>query len=213
MIADDDPRIVSAILFFAAAERNFAGRWELVSADWRVKAASVIDTANMNDDLLSRPTEEPEKKQRSGNSSHCEFAPGDIIAGKTIVQRLGQGRFATVWETIDAGNRQAIKVFRIGSSNRPYYENEISIHSRLFPPVDGKVGGGDRSGHIMGWRDFFTHSTIVGGEPRDHPCIVFDLAGDHLGRLIRRQKDVGFPPSIVCRWTKDILAGLQELHS
>lgn len=171
----------------------------------------------MNEDLLSRPT--TAQSQRP-SSSHCSFAAGDKLGEYTVVKRLGRGRFATVWEVLDgAKNSRAVKVFRMGRSIRPYYENEVSIHSKIFPPGSGGKVGGDSgtatndTTRIMGWQGFFTHSLMVGSEPRDHPCIVFDLAGDHLGRILRGRKDEGLPVHVVRRFMRDILSGLAELHA
>lgn len=159
----------------------------------------------MDEDLFSRPVIKTSEKQPS---SYCDIAAGDKIGQLTAVRRLGRGRFADAWEMVDQGGQsKAVKVFRTGSSNRPYYENEIKIHNKLFPL------GSSNATSVMGWRGFFTHSAIIGGSPIDHPCIVFDLGGDHLGRLIRQQDGVGFDPDIVHRFMKQILTGLNELHS
>lgn len=179
----------------------------------------------MDIDLLSRQVTSPSPQRRI--SSHCELEPGHSIGQYRVIQQLGRGRFATVWEVEDTdGNRRALKVYRVGSSNRPYYENEVAALNRIFAE---RRGGGD-SAHIrgtggddatqgtgaasnlIGWSGFFTHSSIVDGTVRDHPCISFNLAGDHLGRVLRLRKDEGLPPRAVKKFMRDILAGLAQLH-
>jgi serine/threonine protein kinase len=51
--------------------------------------------------------------------------------------------------------------------------------------------------------------------PNIHPCIMFELAGDHLGRLLRhfrKEYDEGLPLITVKKFMRDILIGLDYLH-
>lgn len=165
-------------------------------------------------DLLSRQFRKVRQAQDQHISSHCRLAAGDLLGEYQVGSELGRGRFATVWEVISQKNDKfAIKVYRSGERNAEYYRNEAKILNKIFDYV---TTNHDASTNIIGYMGTFIHEELGPDyAPNQYPCIRFQLAGDHLGRLIRyfkRQYNEGLPLITVKKIMHDIFNGLAYLH-
>lgn len=161
------------------------------------------------------------KARESNYSSHYKLSGGEVIGGYTVSNALGSGRFATVWKAsraVTGGYNNgmggvAVKVYRCGRTNQEYWRNEVKILnilaekmelSRANPPLIKYYG---------------TFATVVFDdllEPNIHPCIVFGLAGDSVSRLLKyckREYGAGIPLECAKKITKDVLRGLEFIHS
>lgn len=146
-------------------------------------------------------------------SSHCKLSRGDIIGGYEIGEVLGKGRFSTVYHGKNARGDFAIKIYRMGGDNAEYYENEVKILNRIFeysmlsqsPPTN-----------LIGYMGTFAHVAIGHDRaPKIHPCVLFNLGGDSVSRLLRycrRTYGNGLPLGIVKKIMRDTLTGLAYLH-
>lgn len=166
-------------------------------------------------ELLSRQLKSVSGDNKPTVSSHCRLERGDIIGNYEVGNPLGKGRFATVWSARNktSGALVAIKVYRMGTSNGSYFENEVKILNRIFemsmmtqtPPTN-----------LIGYLGTFAHVTIGHDRaPRIHPCILFNLAGDSVSRLLkfcRRTYGKGLPVNVVKKIMRDTLTGLAYLH-
>lgn len=146
-------------------------------------------------------------------SSHCKLKSGDQLGDYTVGRVLGQGRFATVWSIIKGDSTYAAKVYRCGDRNGEYYRNEVKILNKIFhfaflsqniPP------------NLIGYMGTFVHIEVGHDySPNIHPCVMFRLAGDHVGRLLRHfrdEYDEGLPIVTVKKFMREILTGLAYLH-
>lgn len=141
------------------------------------------------------------------NSSHCTLTPDSIVGNFKIHKRLGRGRFSTVWAaSCEDGKECALKIYRFGSSNERYFENEVKIMDRI------KNG----SPRIIGYHGAYNHSTIEQNlVTRSHPYIVLDRAGDSVSKLIKycvRTYDHGVPIDAVKKIMRDVFTALSYIH-
>ncbi|PXF43327.1 Protein kinase dsk1 [Gracilariopsis chorda] len=130
--------------------------------------------------------------------------------------RLGVGHFSTVWLCLDnnrfAGEgssdnrRNRVVALKIQKSATDYTE-AAKDEIKLLQAVRKK----DRYGRapVISLLDHFEHF----GPNGRHVCLVFDVLGNSLLKLIRRFNYRGAPLSLVRRISKDILEGLHFLHS
>lgn len=148
-------------------------------------------------------------------SSHCKLTRGEIIGNYEVIEPVGKGRFATVWSAKNSASGEpcAIKIYRVGSHNSYYYENEVKILNRIF---EFYMRTQSVPTNLIIYRGTFVHVN-VGRDlaPRIHPCVLFGLAGDSVSKLVRFCKHKyggGLPLPAVKKIMRDVLTGLSYLH-
>lgn len=143
-------------------------------------------------------------------SSHCRFCPGEWLARDNvrIWQRIGDGRFTTVWIAESNSAAIAVKVYRRGRASTYYYKNEIRILNHLAKFQSHP--------HIIKYLGTFAHVSIKSnGSPTIHPCIMFELAGDKLSKLVKycgRKWKCGIPLATVKQIMKQLFSAIEVLH-
>lgn len=147
-------------------------------------------------------------------SSHCQFTPGCRFGANDeyeVVRKLGDGRFASVWQVNTNKQPAAIKVYRMGRDNQRYYENEIKILNKIFTHSRNSVE------NLVSYFGLFIHvATGMDLAPVLHPCVIFELCGDTVSSLMkycRHKYDSGLALPTVKKITVDVLTGLNYLHS
>lgn len=149
------------------------------------------------------------------SSSHCRLEKGDIVGNYQIGAPLGKGRFATVWSAQKQtdGNCIAIKIYRMGGENVRYYANEVKILNRL---LEFSLKTQTIPRNIVGYLGTFAHIAIDHDKsPRIHPCVLFNMEGDSLSKLVKfckRQYGNGIPIPVVKKIMREVLTGLVYLH-
>jgi serine/threonine protein kinase len=122
--------------------------------------------------------------------------PGHILHNRyRVVRELGDGRFCTVWEAVDASDTHyAIKVFKRDDVSCEYFENELFILAQLGQDAPNLVRCVDAFVHLYhaGAPDAQCPPTMLikrGGSPACakymYPCIVFELLGENVFDLLR----------------------------
>jgi len=99
----------------------------------------------------------------------------------------------------------ALKVVKSAGRYAETARDEIKLLSRVsaFSPThQGRQ-------HIVSFLDSFSHQ----GPEASHVCIVFEPLGENLLALIERHKKKGVPRPLVKVIAKQILLGLEYLHS
>lgn len=166
-------------------------------------------------ELLSRQLKTIRTTPQIKDSSHCKLSCGDIIGNYEIHEPIGKGRFSTVWsaKNISSGASFAIKVYRCGTDNRYYFENEVKILNRIF---EFSIFSNEFPTNIISYMGSFAHVAISRDfSPKIHPCVLFNLAGDSVSKLIKfcmKKYDKGLPLHVVKKIMKDTLTGLSFLH-
>lgn len=123
-----------------------------------------------------------------------------------IVRKLGWGHFSTVWLVHDTTTPHTHRALKIVKSATEYTEaamDEIEMLNKLTQqdPKDDK--------HVVHLLDHFHHR----GPNGKHVCMVFETLGCSLLDLIKRTNYRGLPLAIVKRITKQVLVGLDYIHS
>jgi serine/threonine protein kinase len=150
----------------------------------------------------------PKISKESLRGGYCNFSPGDKFEGYIVEKRLGSGRFSTVWAVNDSnGNKYAIKVYKNNNREHKYYINEIRMLTAINKCMSALQC---KLPPLIGYHGTFTYMTI-GDDfcPKIYPCVMFELAGDHIGRYLRRG---AFRPTVAKSIMRQILSGLVFLH-
>eukprot|EP00744_Colponema_vietnamica_P001224 GILI01002051.1.p1 GENE.GILI01002051.1~~GILI01002051.1.p1 ORF type:complete len:617 (-),score=25.48 GILI01002051.1:52-1875(-) len=122
-----------------------------------------------------------------------------------VVRKLGWGYFSTVWLVWDYAEKrfQAMKIQKSDKQYREAAYDEI----RLLKDIMKADSTAERCCARM--CDFFEHT----GPNGIHICMIFDILGENLLSLIERYEHRGIPLPIVKSLTKEILIGLDHVHT
>lgn len=140
---------------------------------------------------------------------------GDVLNHRfCVVRKLGWGHFSTVWLAEDAthNNHQRVAV-KVQKSGKAYSEAAVD-EIKLLREVEQR-----HPVFVVKMMDSFK----LRGPNGEHHCMVFELLGDNLLALTRFYSRMpgklhlrygkGVPLPIVKRVMKDVLAGLDFMHS
>eukprot|EP01060_Flectonema_neradi_P038856 TRINITY_DN8296_c0_g1_i1.p1 TRINITY_DN8296_c0_g1~~TRINITY_DN8296_c0_g1_i1.p1 ORF type:complete len:657 (+),score=91.24 TRINITY_DN8296_c0_g1_i1:578-2548(+) len=133
---------------------------------------------------------------------------GDKYEGYTILSKLGWGKFSTVWLAQDAhGELSAMKISKSAAEHHraALYEIRIlqaitDIRDKLPPNLAKHFPLTTRKGHFD-----------ITGPHGTHVCMVLDLLGPNILKLISAHEFKGIALPIVKTLASGILAGLQVL--
>ncbi|KAI8928090.1 kinase-like domain-containing protein [Entophlyctis helioformis] len=125
----------------------------------------------------------------------------------TVVRKLGWGHFSTVWLAKDHKyNRPA--ALKIVKSAQHYTETALDEIKLLEKVVKANPADPHRE-YIVELYDSFKHS----GPNGTHVAMAFEVLGPNLLTMIRRYHHRGIPIDIVKRIVKQVLMGLDYLHT
>jgi len=122
----------------------------------------------------------------------------------TVLQKLGWGHFSTVWLVHDAatGSHRALKV----QKSAPKYTEAAYDEIKLLVQIrDGDPQEDHCCCHLLDW---FEHQGTNG----KHVCMVFEVLGDNLLKLIKHFNYHGIPLHVVRNIARRVLIGLDYLH-
>jgi serine/threonine protein kinase len=141
-------------------------------------------------------------------TKYCKLKPRDVLCNKyRVVERLGSGRFSIVYKVEDStGHQFAVKVYRRGTSNKDYFDNELAIckhlHEHRFE---------EESKYVVSYVDAFAHLHERPQLTSLHPCITYNILGDSLRKLLD-YVDAGMPIKTSKKIMREVLSGLKFLH-
>jgi serine/threonine-protein kinase SRPK3 len=123
-----------------------------------------------------------------------------------VHRKLGSGSFSTVWLAWDS-DQEAFVALKVQNGSRDCAQaaqEEIKILK--------EVAAGDKAGSksVVRLLDHFDHR---GPNGRRHTCMVLEYLGDNLLVLLKKNKYKGLPLPLVKKLSRQILVGLDYLHS
>ncbi|EGF77797.1 hypothetical protein BATDEDRAFT_13882, partial [Batrachochytrium dendrobatidis JAM81] len=124
-----------------------------------------------------------------------------------VLRKLGWGHFSTVWLAKDTkyGSHFALKIVRSASNYTEAAIDEIKLLEKVV-----KANRNDpHRRYIVELCDSFK----VKGPHGTHIVMAFEVLGPNLWNMIRRYHRRGIPIDIVKRITKQVVMGLDYLHS
>ncbi|XBW35871.1 hypothetical protein QEN19_001443 [Hanseniaspora menglaensis] len=130
-----------------------------------------------------------------------------------IIQKLGWGHFSTVWLAKDlhaAENDKnkyvALKIVRASQDCTDAANDEINILHAIMKEEDvSEYTGKD---YVINLLNSFVHK----GPNGDHTCMVFELMGENLLKLIQRSQQKNLPIIYVKQIAKQLLLVLDYMH-
>ncbi|KAF7377454.1 hypothetical protein MSAN_00167100 [Mycena sanguinolenta] len=128
-----------------------------------------------------------------------------------VVRKLGWGHFSTVWLARDEKMQRHVALKIVKSAPR-YTEtavDEIKLLQRLVTSSDPNtpVSHPGKS-HVISFLDHFRHQ----GPNGTHVCMVFEVLGENLLGLIKRNQNKGVSVPLVKQIAKQVLLGLDYMH-
>ncbi|XP_028968296.1 SRSF protein kinase 3 [Galendromus occidentalis] len=132
---------------------------------------------------------------------------GDVFHGRYhVIRKLGWGHFSTVWLCWDFHNRRfvALKVVKAA----PHYTETALDEINLLRCVRESDGAERARNSVVQLLDDFK----IKGQNGTHVCMVFEVLGHNLLKLIIRSNYQGIPINNVKIIMRQVLEGLDYLH-
>ncbi|XP_043866436.1 SRSF protein kinase 1 isoform X1 [Drosophila mojavensis] len=157
---------------------------------------------------LVSENEEQELKEDYCKGGYHPVNIGDLFQGRYhVIRKLGWGHFSTVWLCWDLQEKRyvAIKIVKSAQHFAETAKDEIKILRavRETDPTNPR-----RHKTVQMFDDF-----KITGVNGTHICMVFEVLGDNLLKLIRKSNYRGIPLENVKSITRQVLEGLDYLHS
>jgi serine/threonine protein kinase len=138
-----------------------------------------------------------------------------------VIEKLGWGHFSTVWMCYDKKKSTpedpvfaAMKVQKSASHYREAALDEIEllrcVSEATVSPAVAKENNGiiPFDPHIVNLYDHFDHT----GPHGKHVCMVFEMLGENLLKIIKKYDYQGIPIPVVKNFTRQICIALDFLH-
>ncbi|KAI8619199.1 kinase-like domain-containing protein [Chytriomyces sp. MP71] len=193
------------------------------------KQAEITASEPIDSDVPSEPEEEEDSADYVKGGYHPVSIGDEYSLGRyQVVRKLGWGHFSTVWlaadrgtptmaepeaeeavrNTATAGKNAKVVALKIVKSAQHYTEtalDEIKLLEKVVSAVPGHRG----RKYVVELKDWFKHKGVNGS----HVTMAFEVLGPNLLTLIRQYHHRGIPVPIVKRIMKQVLLGLDYLHS
>ncbi|CAM0141413.1 serine/threonine protein kinase, CMGC [Umbelopsis sp. WA50703] len=158
------------------------------------------------DSVVSNEEEDLEDYRKGGYHSVAigdKFSNGRYV----IIRKLGWGHFSTVWlaRDLQKDRHVALKIVKSAAHYTETAIDEIKLLERVSTARKDAVG----RTYVAQLLDHFTHR----GPNGTHICMAFEVLGENLLSVIKRYKHRGIPTNIVKQITKQVLLGLEYLHT
>uniref|UniRef100_A0A1I7XSA1 non-specific serine/threonine protein kinase n=1 Tax=Heterorhabditis bacteriophora TaxID=37862 RepID=A0A1I7XSA1_HETBA len=159
------------------------------------------------DEVLGSDDEEQEDPRDYKKGGYHPVSIGDVFSGRYhVIRKLGWGHFSTVWLCWDTNGKRFVAM-KIVKSAEHYTEAALDEIKLLLAvrDADRNDAGCQKVVQLL---DEFSVSGVNG----THVCMVFEVLGCNLLKLIIRSGYQGLPMEQVRKITKQILEGLRYMH-
>eukprot|EP00759_Apiculatamorpha_spiralis_P027709 PhF_6_TR30431/c0_g1_i1/m.44667/K08832/SRPK3, STK23; serine/threonine-protein kinase SRPK3 len=166
--------------------------------------ASAEDYKSGSDEDYSDTQNERSKDYRKGG--YHAVSINELYNNRyRVVHKLGWGYFSTVWLVWDHQDNRfaAMKVQKSAQHYRDAAMDEIKLLSEIMQ------GSPTQNSCCARLLDFFDHK----GPNGLHVCMIFDVLGENLLKLIERYDYRGIPLPIVKNIMKQVFIGLKYIHA
>lgn len=170
--------------------------------------SSSNETIEDPDEPYSSEEEEQEDSNDYRKGGYHPVKIGDLFFGRYhVTRKLGWGHFSTVWLCWDLEDKRfvALKIVKSAQHFTETALDEIKILKavRESDPLDPK-----RNKTVQLLNDF-----KISGVNGVHVCMVFEVLGHHLLKLIIKSNYRGIPRANVRTIMRQVLEGLDYLHT
>ncbi|KAK5666362.1 serine/threonine protein kinase, CMGC [Batrachochytrium dendrobatidis] len=175
---------------------------------------SEASNSNQSSEFLDEDTESVVSEDEEDAEDYCRGGYHPVCIGDTyldgryiVLRKLGWGHFSTVWLAKDTKYSRpvALKIVRSASNYTEAAIDEIKLLEKVV-----KANRNDpHRRYIVELCDSFK----VKGPHGTHIVMAFEVLGPNLWNMIRRYHRRGIPIDIVKRITKQVVMGLDYLHS
>lgn len=176
--------------------------------DVKSSHSSSNETIGDHDEAYTSEEEEQENREDYCKGGYHPVKIGDLFLNRYhVTRKLGWGHFSTVWLCWDLEDKRYVALKIVKSA--PHFTETAKDEIKILRAVrDGDPANPKRNKTVQLLNDF--KITGVNGV---HICMVFEVLGHNLLKLILKSNYRGIPLSNVRSITRQVLEGLDYLHT
>uniref|UniRef100_V9KAY8 non-specific serine/threonine protein kinase n=1 Tax=Callorhinchus milii TaxID=7868 RepID=V9KAY8_CALMI len=160
------------------------------------------------EEILGSDDEEQEDPSDYCKGGYHHVKIGDLFNGRYhVIRKLGWGHFSTVWLCWDIQGKRFVAM-KVVKSAEHYTETALD-EIKLLKSVRNSDPCDPNKEMVVQLLDDFKISGVNG----THVCMVFEVLGHHLLKWIIKSNYQGLPISCVKSIIRQVLQGLDYLHS
>ncbi|MEQ2279300.1 SRSF protein kinase 1 [Ameca splendens] len=160
------------------------------------------------EEILGSDDEEQEDPNDYCKGGYHHVKVGDLYNGKYhVIRKLGWGHFSTVWLAWDIQVKRFVAM-KVVKSAEHYTETAVD-EIKLLKSVRNSDPDDPKREMVVQLLDDFKISGVNG----THVCMVFEVLGHHLLKWIIKSNYQGLPLSCVKSIIRQVLQGLDYLHT
>ncbi|KRY35540.1 SRSF protein kinase 1 [Trichinella spiralis] len=188
-----------------------------LAMDVDLSSDSNMDDEEDYDDSMLRDSEcEEQEDPRDYRPVNCILYKGgylvvnlgDVLNGHYyVIRKIGWGHFSTVWLGWDVNSKQFVALKIVKSAE--HYAETAQDEIKLLNSVRNSDPDDPKRDRVINMLDHFT----ILGDHGIHVCMVFEVLGHNLLRMIIQTNYRGIPIPQVKKIMRQILEGVEYLHN